>query len=314
MEWHPFSHIKHGSKTHPIPFWGLLVVGTFIPLIYFGLTKDFSGPIFTTTIDIENKQVLEKPITFYEEENFLPKILRYSFLSYKSLFKDSYKFLILGSPNTKYVKINPGLRKEEVAEKFGDKLNWSDEERNSFSSSSGSEGYYYPGSYVVLESSTPSQTLALMFERFDDEVVDRYPTLTKKVIKLDTALKVASLIEREAAGKHDTHLISGIIWNRIFAGMNLEIDASLQYAKGTEENGWWPRVTPKDKYIDSPYNTYQNNGLPPTAISNPSLASIEAALNPKKTKCIFYIHDKKKKIHCATNYEEHEKNIRKYLK
>jgi UPF0755 protein len=94
----------------------------------------------------------------------------------------------------------------------------------------------------------------------------------------------------------------------------LQIDATLQYAKGSEENGWWGQVTPGDTKIKSFYNTYLYAGLPPGAIANPGLAAISAAYNPQKTNCLFYLHDKNRKIHCAVTYEEHKKNIETYLK
>jgi UPF0755 protein len=91
--------------------------------------------------------------------------------------------------------------------------------------------------------------------------------------------------------------------------MNLDIDATLQYAKGNAETGWWPQVHPRDKKINSPYNTYTHKGLPPGPISNPGLAAIEAAYNPQKTNCIFYLHDKNRKIHCSETYAEHKNFI-----
>jgi UPF0755 protein len=155
-----------------------------------------------------------------------------------------------------------------------------------------------------------------------------------KKINLDTAVRIASIIQREAAGGADMNIISGVIWNRIFKGMSLDMDATLQYAKATEQEKsladairgesssstldagsitWWPKVESKDKYIDSPFNTYKNDGLPPTAISNPSLAAIKAAFNPAKTDCLFYIHDNSRNIHCATTYAVHKQNVQKYL-
>ena len=106
-------------------------------------------------------------------------------------------------------------------------------------------------------------------------------------------------------------LISGIIWNRIFKGMKLQMDATLQYVKGNEAD-WWPQVTPDDKNIPSPYNTYLHTDLPPTPISNASLAAITAAYNPIKTSCLFYIHDKKGNIHCSATYVGQLANIKKY--
>jgi UPF0755 protein len=101
--------------------------------------------------------------------------------------------------------------------------------------------------------------------------------------------------------------ISGIIWNRLFVGMPLQLDASLQYARGSKisEKLWWPKVVPNDKYIDSPYNTYENEGLPPAPISNPSVEAVVAALNPRETDCMFYFHDSKGVFYCTENYEDH---------
>ncbi|MBU1754819.1 endolytic transglycosylase MltG, partial [Patescibacteria group bacterium] len=83
---------------------------------------------------------------------------------------------------------------------------------------------------------------------------------------------------------------------------------------GTEENGWWPIPKSEDKYLDSPFNTYQYKGLPPHPIANPGLASIAAALNPTATSCLYYLHDGKGQIHCSKTYSEHLANIRRYLK
>ena len=134
------------------------------------------------------------------------------------------------------------------------------------------------------------------------------------IINEKTALKIASIVQREAAGKEDMKLISGIIWNRIFNGMKLQMDATLQYVKGSEEDGWWEKVDSEDKKIKSLYNTYLYKGLPPGAIANPGPNAITAAFYPQKTDCLFYMHDRKRKIHCTKTYEQHKKNIEIYLK
>ena len=109
-------------------------------------------------------------------------------------------------------------------------------------------------------------------------------------------------------------LVSGIIWNRIFAGMNLQLDSTLQYAKATKQSTalWWPPVSPHDKYIKSPYNTYLNNGLPPTPIASPSVEAVLAALNPVKTDCFFYFSDAQGNFHCSQTYQQHKALIDRY--
>ena len=136
----------------------------------------------------------------------------------------------------------------------------------------------------------------------------------ESILNTRQILTIASLIQREAAGREDMRVISGIIWNRLFREMPLQIDATLQYVKANEDNGWWPIVRSDDKYLESPYNTYQNKGLPPGPIASPGRAAIEAAINPADTSCIFYLHDNSRNIHCTTTYEKHKQNVSYYLK
>jgi UPF0755 protein len=88
------------------------------------------------------------------------------------------------------------------------------------------------------------------------------------------ALTLASIVEREAQTDDDRYKIARVILNRLKAGMNLEVDATLFYG----QDGSLP--FDQLKAIDSPYNTYMYPGLPPTPIANPGRASIKAALNP----------------------------------
>jgi UPF0755 protein len=225
----------------------------------------------------------------------------------------------LGNPYIRYVRIPEGLRKEEVANIYSKVLAWNDQDRKDFLSADDTqtdlEGYYFPTTYVLPMDATGEEVKDKMLETFNKKVLNDDATniLDKEKVNVDTAVKIASLIQREAAGKQDMNLISGIIWNRIWNGMSLDIDATLQYAKGTEGK-WWPVVYSADKNIASPYNTYKNSGLPPTPIANPGLAAIEAAYNPQKTSCIFYFHDKSRKIHCSKTYAEHVKGVQQYLR
>ncbi len=261
-----------------------------------------------TTVDLKNKRIAD-----------LPDIPQKKMSPWKILDKAREGILsnlrivsALANPNVEYIKINPGMRKEEIAEVFGSHLDWTEEEKQEFTrQAEDSEGYFYPDSYFISADAGPEIQNELT-ARFNEEVSTHYPTSTRNIISIDTAIKIASIIQREAGGAHDMRIISGIIWNRIFKGMNLQMDATLQYAKGSKESGWWPKVIPEDKFIKSPYNTYQNGGFPPTPISNPSIAAISAALNPQKTDCLFYLHDRLRRIHCSETYDEHLANIEKY--
>lgn len=215
--------------------------------------------------------------------------------------------------DTTFVTVLPGYREEEVAAAFGSALGWSVAERRAFLAEIHStpptlrEGELVPGTYALPTNAESEDVQALLNERFSKEILARYSTSTAEIVPLDDALTIASMLERETRDPAEMRMISGIIWNRLFTGMNLQIDATLQYAKATQTNtkSWWPKVVPNDKYIKSSYNTYKNKGLPPGPIANPSTEAVLAALNPKETDCLFYFHDKYGGFHCAPTYEEH---------
>ena len=232
-------------------------------------------------------------------------------------------YLNLANPYERYVVINPGMRMEEIADKIAKILPWTDKDKKDFIDSAPKddngplEGFFMPGSYWLNINSSGKQVAEQMLTEFNKQVGDKVlgdPKISKssQKINLETAVRIASIIQREAAGPNDMRLISGVIWNRLFKGMNLGMDATLQYAKGSESD-WWPNVLSKDKKIDSPYNTYSNLGLPPTAISNTSIDAIKAAYNPQKTDCMYYLHDNNRNIHCSKTYDQHKNNIQTYL-
>jgi len=267
-------------------------------------------------------------------------LVQAAMVSKDTLISRIESYINFASPFYRFVYISPGMRREEIVEKYSSILNWDTADQKWFIASAPAdpdhggfkEGYFLPKAYIVHKDATGEDVGKMMNQEFEQAIEEKVltkvasTTITvsntklssknkdlKKVVNLDTAIRIASIIQREAAGPHDMNLISGIVWNRLFAGMSLDMDATLQYIKGNEQN-WWPRVTGKDKYLESAYNTYQNKGLPPGAISNPSIDAINAAYNPQKTDCLFYLHDSKRKIHCSKTYEEHKKNVDLYLK
>ena len=228
---------------------------------------------------------------------------------------------LLGDPDLKWVTIPEGWRKEQVGELLAKTFGWSDDDLSKWNTvytkmrSEYLEGTYFPDTYLIPVNENGLDMANRMTRRFDEQFAPYTSGFAAENIKWTTGLKVASLIQREAAGKDDMPLIAGILWNRLNKGMRLEIDATVQYARGQAAAGWWAPITSEDiKTIDSSYNTYQNQGLPPTPIDNPGLAAIDAALHPAETDCLYYLHDTNRQIHCAVTYEEHLANIEAYLR
>jgi uncharacterized YceG family protein len=286
----------------------------------FPVTVDFSKKTIKSDPAVES--MLESKGSPFQASAILSwvtfqKVFSYVAIVISHIGGDSNLALVGGN---KFITIPPGLRKEEVVSIFSKELDWTDVEKKEFTKPDASsslplfEGSYFPGTYAVSPDAKPEDVQQMINNRFTRNILSHYGTSTEEKVSLDMALKVASLIQRETIGTEDMRLVSGIIWNRIFNDMNLQLDATLQYAKANLKKTpvWWPEVVPNDKYLKSPYNTYLHEGLPPTPIANPSVAAVIAALNPIKTDCLFYFHDKKGDMHCSITYEEHVKLLKKY--
>ena len=222
-------------------------------------------------------------------------------------------------PSSVWVVIPEGLRKEQIAQLLGEALGWSDAQVTEFITKDTekpdyTEGVYFPDTYLMPVGETPLQAAERLQAQFDEVFAPYAKEAIAKNIKWTTVLKLASIIQREAAGATDMPLISGILWNRLTIGMGLDVDATLQYARGDTGEGWWAPITHADEKINSPYNTYLHAGLPPTPIANPGVEAIEAALDPATTTCLYYLHDTMRQIHCATTYTQQQENVQTYLK
>ena len=224
-------------------------------------------------------------------------------------------------PSLKWVVVPEGLRKEQIGELLAKTFSWSDDELNKWDTVYTNmnidyiEGTYFPDTYLIPVDESGLDITKRMIRNFDEKFAPYLGQFAQQNIKWTTGLTLASIIQREAAGKNDMPLIAGILWNRLNSGMNLEVDATVQYARGKTDAGWWsPIVADEIRNIDSPYNTYKYQGLPPYPICNPGILAIEAVLQPAQTDCLYYLHDNDRQIHCAKTFEEHQANIDQYLK
>ena len=150
----------------------------------------------------------------------------------------------------------------------------------------------------------------LLSNKYNEEIKLLETKISAQSLSLDEIIVLASIIEREANTPESKHLVSGILQNRLAEGMYLQVDASLEYVLDKPLS----ELTPEDLKIDSPYNTYLYKGLPPTPIGNPGLESIMAVLEPAQSDYFFYITDTDGEFYYAKNFEEHRKNVAKYLR
>ena len=148
------------------------------------------------------------------------------------------------------------------------------------------EGYLFPKTYRVVEDSTARDVIEMMLDQFEVEIaLAEVDAARARGFDLHEIVTMASMIERETKVADERRLVSSVIHNRLDIGMRLQIDATIEYVlPGTRF-----RLTYADLEIDSPYNTYRNAGLPPGPISNPGLASLQAACDPADTAYLYYV-------------------------
>ena len=172
------------------------------------------------------------------------------------------------------------------------------------------EGYLFPDTYEFFVNEDAEHAIRRLLDNFEAKMDE---TLMDEVsasgYTLDQIITIASLIEKETDGSDRTNIAS-VIYNRLNnvgeTYHKLEIDAAviygLGYAKGENYSG---PLTQTDLQTDTPYNLRMHEGLPPTPICNPGLASIRAALEPADTNYYFYALGKDKVHHFFRTYAEH---------
>ena len=154
------------------------------------------------------------------------------------------------------------------------------------------EGFLFPDTYNLPQNSTPRDLITRMLARFDEifsgEMWMRVDELSE-ILEMDLTVKdiitIASIVEREAVLQSERPIVAAIIYNRLLAGMPLEMITTIVYATNTRAD----MLTPSDFQINSPYNTFNRQGLPVGPISNPGLNAINAALYPANVDYLFMV-------------------------
>ncbi|MCI7811998.1 MAG: endolytic transglycosylase MltG [Clostridiales bacterium] len=171
------------------------------------------------------------------------------------------------------------------------------------------EGFLFPDTYEFYQGMQASSAINKFLENFHDRITaEMLEKADERSMTMQEVVTVASMIEKEAANDDERAMIAAVIYNRIAAGMPLQIDSTIMYVLPEHKDV----LTVEDTKIDSPYNTYQNKGLPPTPIANPGLASIKATLSPASTQALYYALDAESGTHkFFTSYGEFQAFVAK---
>lgn len=178
----------------------------------------------------------------------------------------------------------------------------------------GLEGYLFPDTYNVSPDTTAMSLITAMLNNFEQKVTAEHKAgFAAQGLGFHEGLTLASIVEREARLEEDRPLIAQVFLRRLRMGMKLDSDVTVQYAAGLNPNEQ-QKTAEQIRELDSPYNTYRVKGLPPAPICSPGLESIQAVISPAKTDYLYFVADKKGKSHFARTFEEHQRNIEKYLR
>ena len=172
------------------------------------------------------------------------------------------------------------------------------------------EGFLFPDTYFFQPEMDEKDVALIFLRNFEKKISPFLKEIEKKNKTLFEILTMASMLEREMAGKENKKIAAGLLWKRLEHNMFLQVDATVNYALKKDKE----KISLEDIKFDSPYNTYKYRGLPKGPICNPSLDSIEAALFPEESDFWFYLTTKDGLVIFSKTYEEHLKNKELYLK
>lgn len=172
------------------------------------------------------------------------------------------------------------------------------------------EGYLFPATYPIGSSTSPSGLLSYMVRTANDRFgADGVKSGAKRNgLTVYEAVKVASIVQAEADSRADMGKVARVIYNRRAKGMALQMDSTLNYALNRSTLD----TTHDETRIDSPYNTYEREGLPPTPIGNPGDQAMDATLNPTPGDWLYFVTVGPGDTRFTGDYAEHQRNVEEF--
>ena len=172
------------------------------------------------------------------------------------------------------------------------------------------EGFLFPETYDIYTTANEHDIINKMLSQFDAVFTDEYYARAEELdMSVREIITLASIIEREARVPEDRPVIASVFYNRLEVGMPLQSCATVQYILGEQK----AVLSIKDTRIESPYNTYLNNGLPPGPIASPGADSIKAALYPDDTDYLYFLAKGDGSHAFSATYDQFLKDKAKYI-
>lgn len=244
-------------------------------------------------LDLENKKVVRYSVVlkiFLTVFKFDRQIEKGDYLFKESMPVWRVAWMLATSDhNVDPIKVTfkEGITNEEMADLLGSKIQAF--RRDLFLSDNRSkQGYLFPDTYFFFALTTSDEIVTEMTSNFNNRMKKFEAGVNNSGASMEDIITMASILEKEAKGKEDAYIISGILWKRMRLGMPLQVDAARE--------------------------TYTRTGLPSVPIANPGAMTIDASINPSDSPYLFYLHDRKGVTHYGKTFAEHKDNINKYLR
>ncbi|MFI6335132.1 endolytic transglycosylase MltG [Streptomyces sp. NPDC050535] len=172
------------------------------------------------------------------------------------------------------------------------------------------EGYLFPATYPIDKKATPESLLSFMVSTANQKF-NKAPIAAgaqRNSMNVYQAVTIASIVQAEAATKEDMGKVARVIFNRLERGMPLQMDSTINYAL----NRSTLNTSQNDTRLNSPYNSYQRMGLPPTPIANPGEEAMRAAISPTPGGWLYFVTVKPGDTRFTVSYEDHLKNVAEF--
>jgi UPF0755 protein len=173
------------------------------------------------------------------------------------------------------------------------------------------EGRFFPDTYSYTKGSSDLSVLRMALQRMDKQLDaawslrDANTPLKNK----DELLTLASIVEKETGRASERPMVAAVFLNRLQVGMPLQTDPTVIYGLGASFDG---NLRKRDLQTDTPYNSYTRTGLPPTAIALPGKDALLAAMQPARTKALYFVARGNGTSHFSDNLQDHNRAVNRY--
>ena len=175
------------------------------------------------------------------------------------------------------------------------------------------EGRFFPDTYIYSKGASDLAILERAMHAMDKKLEQAWAlrSTDSPLTSPDQLLTLASIVEKETGLESDRPMVASVFSNRLRIGMRLQTDPTVIYGLGAEFNGNLRKV---DLTTDTPYNTYTRAGLPPSPIAMPGKASLIAAIQPAKSKALYFVARGDGSSQFSETLDEHNRAVNKYLR